>query len=64
MAIERAEQIYFIDKGNHTSQLEDLVGEGYIKSLSTCPSAGVYSRDETEEDFYSTITCSIHGSER
>ena len=62
--IERAEQRYFMNKEEHSTALQDLVDEGYLKTMPECPSGGVYawvSYPEDDPDYQTELGCSIHG---
>ncbi|MEI6845804.1 MAG: family 16 glycoside hydrolase [Candidatus Firestonebacteria bacterium] len=60
--IERAEQLFFSDKGVHSVSLYELVGTGYMKNPE-CPSRGIYAwmPDSASTGLQSVLGCSLHG---
>ena len=62
--VEHAEERYTLSEGAHSTGLQDLVDEGYLRSIPACPSKGVYawenvtSGDPLEQ---AKMACSVHG---
>ncbi|MBN1526276.1 MAG: prepilin-type N-terminal cleavage/methylation domain-containing protein [Candidatus Omnitrophica bacterium] len=61
--IEQSEQRYFFDKGTHSAVLQDLVDSGYLKSIPSCPSGGVYAWEasgQVDSSYELLLGCSVH----
>lgn len=63
--VEHAEDRYLFDFGKHSTSLQDLVDEGYIKKDAGCPSGGIYAwfpSAETDSAYQANLGCSVHWS--
>jgi prepilin-type N-terminal cleavage/methylation domain-containing protein len=63
--IEQAEHRYFLDTGKYSNSLQELVNKGYMKTLSECPSQGVYAwlpYLEGDSGYHTSLVCSVHGA--
>ena len=63
---EHAELNYFMDTGEHSTVLQDLVDAGYLKKLPKCPAKGVYAWKAYPADdpaYHTVLVCSVHGVE-
>ena len=63
--IEQAEHRYFLDTGKYSDSLQELVDKGYMKTLSECPSKGVYAwlpYPEGDPEYHTSLACSVHGA--
>ncbi len=61
--IQEAELLYFADQKEHSRNFQDLVDRGYLRSIPSCPSQGIYAWFpylENDARFQTVVGCSIH----
>ena len=64
--IEKAELQYTANKGEHSSNPQDLIDEGYLTSYPKCPADGIYAwqpYEATDAKYQTILGCSVHGGQ-
>jgi len=61
-SIEHAEQMFLLDREEHSENIQQLVDEGYLDRAPVCPSGGAYAWEPAGDiGYHSTCGCSEHG---